>query len=101
MAVVSIRRPGFTGLTAASGGARAVAAPSTVTITASSTDSPAPRLAVFAIAYGALLLAAVITFLYRDQLHAPFALAMGASAFALFYVAAQGEERLLEPFTAL
>lgn len=99
MATLMFERPSFTTGPGDSEVPNATAAPSTTHVAAASTVSEAPRVQVLAVAYGALVLAALAAFLIRDNLRDPLALALGAGAFALFYVAAQAEERLLEPFT--
>lgn len=81
----------------------ALSAPASTTIAARSTTPETPRTSFYAIAL-ALLAAAVGITWWREGnggLPAALNLADNANAFALFYVAAQGIDRLLEPFTFL
>lgn len=68
-------------------------------ITGSSETSEEPRRRVVAGSYGVVAVFAFVLFLLDAELRDPLVLGAGASAFALFYVAAQAAERLLEPFT--
>ena len=99
MATVTIQRPGFAGDTAAEQGVRSSTAPDPAIIAAASTVTETPRRWVLILAYGALAAAALVAFLIGEGLKDPLAVSLGAGAFALFYVAAQAEERLIEPFT--
>lgn len=99
MATVSFVRPAFFDSTVTEEAPDAIAAPQTTTVSAASSVSESPREWVLGLAYGALLAAAAVAFALQDDLKAPLTVALGAGAFALFYVAAQAEERLLEPFT--
>ena len=98
MATVTLHRSGF----GPTGERRTVtdgSPPPTVTITGASDASESPRWQVLAIAYGLLAAAAVWALTQNSGLGDPLVLAMGANAFALFYLAAQFEERLIEPFS--
>lgn len=97
MAVVSVARPAFAG--AAVDGAAIAPAGNSVVVTAKSTTSetPSARFALGSIAF--VIIAFVATFLAEGWLRAPLKLATDMGAFALIYVAAQGIERMLEPFT--
>jgi len=76
-------------------------APGTILITATSTEDETPRARIVGTAFGLLVVAAiaVIAVDQSGNLPASLSLADNMNAFALFYLAAQGIERLLEPFT--
>lgn len=99
MAVVSVTRPAFAG-TAVEGAAIAPAAdPVVISAKSSADETPSATFAVGSAAF--VIVAFVATLLAESQglLRAPLKLATDMSAFALMYVAAQGIERVLEPFT--
>jgi hypothetical protein len=75
--------------------------PPTVVITASSTERETPSPRVVAFSFGLLLVGTLFALGLdiANQLPPVLSLADNMNAFALFYVAAQGIERLLEPFT--
>ncbi len=110
MAVIKLVRPPFTGsfqpgvaaaVPPAGGPPPAPPAPGTILVTATSTQDEAPNPRIVGTAFGVLLVAAIAVVLVdrSGNLPAPLSLADNMNAFALFYVAAQGIERLLEPFT--
>ena len=68
-------------------------------VTGSSNESEDPSFWVIAASYGAIVLLGIYALSQNANLKEPLVLATGASAFALFYLAAQTVERLLEPLT--
>jgi hypothetical protein len=102
MAVRAIQRLVFApGASRADGGGGDSGAeqPAMITVTAVSTQSESPRTGIMLVAYGSIVVFAVVAFLRDGTLRDPLVLASGASAFALFYVASQAIERFLEPFS--
>jgi hypothetical protein len=112
VAVIRLTRPGFPGVTrevasadrTRSGGTAtesAAAAAETISISAASTEEDVPRASILGLGYGGVIAAGIVTFILDNSKTLPpsLVLAPDMNAFALIYVAAQGVERLIEPFS--
>jgi hypothetical protein len=79
-----------------------IAAGAEMTVPASAADKPAVPATAYAVAWGAAAVGIVGGIFIAGQVQpAPFTPADGFSALALFYIAAQAVERIIEPFTGL